>query len=105
MINQNQNISLNEDELLHQRGQEAEAFIRELEEGNKYFLGVLQGIQQNIVDAMIGLKPLQRDEFTILKAQLECLYEPIRQIHADVLLGKQALDRINGVVDMTKGIL
>jgi hypothetical protein len=93
------------DELLHQKGQEAESFIRSLEEGNKYFYGVLADINQEIMDSIVNLKPSQKDEFSFLKSQLECLYEPIRRIERDIEIGKQAWARMNGVEDKTQGIL
>ena len=93
------------DEQLHQKGQEAEAFIKSLEEGNKYFYGVLADINQGIMDSIVDLKPSQKDEFSFLKSQLECLYEPIRRIQRDIEIGKQAWDRINGTEDKTQGIL
>jgi len=95
---------MTEDELIHQRGTEAEEFIRYVEE-NKYYLGVLEEIQKSIMDSMIGLRPWQKDEFSLLKAQLECLYLPINKVRVDVEMGKQAFNRLNGVVDMKEGIL
>ena len=87
---------MTEDEKLHQIGTEAEGFIKFVEE-NKYYSEVLADIQKGIVDTMIGLRPWQKDEFSMLKSQLECLYAPINRVRTDVELGKQAFDRLNGV--------
>ena len=93
------------DELLHREGQEAEAFMRFINEGEKYFLKVLTQIENELVNSIISLNPLQMKEFAVLKSQLECLYSPITRVHQDIELGKMAWDRINGIVDKTKGIL
>ena len=94
-----------DDELAHIRGQEAESFIRFFDEGTQYFKGVLASIQQEIKDEIMALLPHDTERFTILKARLESLYEPIRRVDQDIYSGKVAWARINGVVDKTEGIL
>ncbi len=94
-----------DDELTHMKGQEAEAFIRFFDEGTQYFKGVMADCQKMIVDEIMGLGPHQTEQFTILKAQLDALYIPLRRVYQDVETGKMAWARINGIVDKTMGIL
>lgn len=94
-----------DDELAHMKGQEAEAFIRFFDEGTQYFKGVMDSIQQEIKDEIMGLAPHDTEKFTILKAKLEALYDPILRVGQDVLSGKAAWARINGLEDKTMGIL
>ena len=96
---------LSEDELAHMRGQEAEAFVRFFDEGTQYFKGVMADCQKIIVDEIMGLGPHQTKEFTILKAQLDALYIPLRKVYQDVELGKMAYARMTGTEDKTLGIL
>jgi hypothetical protein len=93
------------DEQLHNKGQEAEAFLKLLDEGSQYFKGVLAEIQQEINDSIIGLKPSQKDEFSYLKSQLDSLYEPLKRIRQDILVGQQAWNRMNGIETKNEGIL
>jgi hypothetical protein len=95
---------MTEDELLHQKGAEAEDFIKYTEE-NKYFIEVMADIQKDLMDRIIGLRPWQKDEFSLLKSQIECLYLPLNRVRVDAELGKQSYNRMNGIVDMTEGIL
>lgn len=94
-----------DDELLYQKGQDAESFMRFINEGGKYFLTILTQIENELVNNLLSLSPLQVKDFTVLKSQLECLYAPITRVHQDIELGKQAWNRINGIIDKTQGIL
>ena len=94
-----------DDELAHIRGQEAEAFIRFFDEGTQYFKGVMAALQEEIRDEIMALSPHDTERFTILKARLESLYEPIRRVEQDIYAGKAAWMRINGIVDQKVGIL
>ena len=94
-----------DDELAHMKGQEAEAFIRFFDEGEQYFKGVLDSIQQEIKDEIMGLSPHDTEKFTILKARLESLYDPLRRVEQDAQAGKMAWARLNGIVNRTEGIL
>lgn len=96
---------LSEDEKTHFRGQEAQAFIRFFDEGTQYFKGVLADCQKMIVDEIMGLNPNQTEQFTILKAQLDALYIPLRKIYQDIESGKMAWKRLNNIVDRSEGIL
>lgn len=94
-----------DDELQHQRGQEAEAFMRFVQEGEQYFLKTLEKIEGEIKEQIFNLRPWQKEEFTVLKAKLECLYEPMKHVLIDIELGKSAYNRITGTIDTTEGIL
>jgi len=94
-----------DDELAHMKGQEAEAFIRFFDEGTQYFKGVMAALQEEIKDEIMGLAPNQTERFTILKARLEALYDPLRRIDQDVELGKNAYARMTGTEDKKLGIL
>lgn len=94
-----------DDELAHMKGQEAEAFIRFFDEGQQYFKGVMDSIQQEIKDEIMGLSPHETEEFTILKARLEALYDPLRRVEQDIQVGKLAWMKISGIVDQKEGIL
>lgn len=96
---------LSEDELTHLKGEEAEAFIRFFDEGTQYFKGVLADCQKQIIDEIMGLLPHQTEQFTVLKAQLDALYIPLRKVYQDVELGKMAYARMTGTEDKTLGIL
>ena len=54
---------------------------------------------------IMSLSPNQKDEFATLKALLDGLDEPLNRVNVDVQLGKAAWNRMNGVVDLTEGIL
>ena len=94
-----------DDELAHMKGQEAEAFIRFFDEGEQYFKGVLAGIVEETKEEIMGLNPHQTEQFTILKAKLLAISEPLDRVRQDVLLGKSAWMRLNSLVDKTEGIL
>ena len=96
---------LSEDEKTHFRGQEAESFIRFFDEGQQYFKGVMDSIQQEIKDEIMGLSPHETEKFTVLKARLESLYVPLERVAQDVRIGKLAWMRMQGIVDRTEGIL
>jgi hypothetical protein len=94
-----------EDELTHIKGQDAEQFLLSIQSGSQYFLNLLQEMERELFKQMMDLRPWQKDEFSIIKAQLENLYEPLKRVHLDIQFGKQAFARMNGVVDQTQGIL
>ena len=96
---------MTEDELTHMRGEEAEAFVRFFDEGTQYFKGVMADCQKQIVDEIMGLGPHQTQQFTVLKAQLDALYIPLRRVDQDVELGKISYARMTGTEDKTLGIL
>jgi len=94
-----------DDELQHQRGQDAEAFIRFVHEGEGYFLKTMEQIEAELKEQMLNLRPWQKEEWSILKAKYEALYEPMRRILLDIELGKSAWARISGAEDKMEGIL
>jgi len=96
---------MTEDELAHLKGEEAAAFVRFFDEGTQYFKGVMAALQEEIKDEIMGLAPNQTERFTILKARLEALYDPLRRIDQDVELGKTAYARMTGTEDKKLGIL
>lgn len=96
---------LNEDELTHLKGEEASAFIRFFDEGTQYFKSVMADCQKQIMDDIMSLGPHQAQEFTILKAQLDALYIPLRKVYQDVEIGKMAWKRLTGTEDKNAGIL
>ena len=104
-MNEDLKPQMTEDELAHMKGQEAEAFVRFFDEGTQYFKGVMADCQKMIVDEIMGLGPHQTEQFTVLKAQLDALYIPLRRVYQDVESGKMAWARMNGVIDKTQGIL
>jgi hypothetical protein len=95
---------MNEDEKSHQIGTEAETFLQFIQ-GENYFLKLMQSLEQDLLSQMMNLRPWQKDEFAVLKAQIENLYEPLKRVHVDIELGKQAFARMNGTEDTTQGIL
>lgn len=92
----------NLDERAYIRGQEAEQF---LQSGGVYFTKLMEEIRIDLMKELISLSPSQRDEFSALKAVLDNLDEPINRVNADIQLGKNAWERMNGRIDQTKGIL
>ena len=94
---------LTEDEQAHLKGEEAEQFIRFFDEGTQYFKGVMADCQKQIVDEIMGLGPHQTEQFTILKAQLDALYIPLRKVYQDVELGKMAWKRMNVIAKIEPG--
>ena len=93
------------DEELHQRGQEAEDFMRSCQEGSQYFLNLMSEIEAEVKNNILSLKPEYQEMFTIYKAQLDGLTVPMMRVIQDIEAGKQAWNRINGIVDETQGIL
>jgi hypothetical protein len=94
-----------DDELAHMKGQEAEEFIRFFDEGQQYFKGVMASIQEEIKDEIMSLSPHETERFTILKARLESLYDPLDRVAQDIRAGKMAWARMNSIIDKTEGIL
>jgi hypothetical protein len=97
--------ALNPDEDMHERGQEAEQFLRFIQDGNQYFLKLMSQLEGELLGRLRSLSPSQRDQFSEVKAQLDGIYEPLHRVHVDIELGKAAWARINGVEDQTQGIL
>lgn len=89
-------INFTGDELRWMRGQQAEEFLRSLEEGGKYFLTLLTTIKEETEEELLGLKPTETEKFSILKAKLDCLYEPMMRVWQDVEVGRIAKQRIDG---------
>ena len=92
-----------DDELVHMKGEDAEAFIRFFDEGTQYFKGVLAGLQEEIRDEIMGLAPNQTERFTVLKAKLEALYDPLRRVEQDIEIGRNAWKRMNVIKKMEPG--
>ena len=84
-------------------GQEAEEFLR-LTKDNNYFNRVLAEIDADLTNAMRNLGPEETMKFTILKAKLDCLYDPMRRIAEDVSAGERARARMEGK-DLEGGLL
>jgi hypothetical protein len=72
-----------------ERGLEAEHFLQFIER-EAYFKSLFQEIDQNLVNAIVGLDPHNTAAFTILQAKRMSLYEPINMVHRDIELGKRA---------------
>lgn len=79
--------------------------MKSLEEGSQYFLRVIESLRMELMKQIMSLSPNQKDEFATLKALLDGLDEPLNRVNVDVQLGKAAWNRMNGVVDLTEGIL
>lgn len=78
------------------KGLEAKEFLRVLEGGSKYFLMVLNELQNELLAELVNLKPQETEQFTILKASLDCLYKPLSRVHEDIENGKMAEDTLSG---------
>lgn len=96
---------LNEDEKAHQRGQDAEQFMKFIQDGEKYFLKLLTECETEIANSLLNLSPESTMGFTILQAQRQALYEPLKRVYIDIELGKKAYARLTGTEDKTTGIL
>jgi hypothetical protein len=94
-----------DDELAYQRGQEAEAFMRFCQEGEQYFLKLMESMTAELRQEILDLDPMSTQRFTVLKAQLNGITDPMTRVLSDIMSGKQAWMRINNLEDKTKGIL
>lgn len=93
-------------EELVNRGREASEFLRGLEEGSKYFLTVLNKLQEDLIGEILTLKPFETERFTVLKAYLDMLYRPFGKVQEDVAAGEEAsriLRSPGGAEGQTKG--
>ena len=86
------------DELLVMRGQEAEAFMRFIGEGEKYFTALLAAMKDDLQREIMDLSPADTDRFTVLKAKVDCLYDPLTRVWSDIEIGKRAKQRIDGEI-------
>jgi len=105
MADEPNGIGFTDDELAHQRGQEAESFMKFIQDGEQYFLKLMSQLETEMINSILGLRPMDKELFTVYKAQLEGLYTPLQRVGADIEIGKQAFNRINGIEDENKGIL
>jgi hypothetical protein len=76
-------------------GQEAAEFLR-VTKDNEYFNRVLAELDAELTNAMRNLRPEDTMKFTILKAKLDCLYDPMRRIAEDISAGERAKARMDG---------
>lgn len=94
-----------DDELSYQKGQEAESYLRSIQEGDQYFLKLMSELEKELINTILGLRATDKESFTVYKAQLEGLYTPIQRVENDILIGKLAWARIQGIEPQKKGIL
>mgnify|MGYP001239075751 CR=1 FL=1 len=78
------------------KGIEANRFLQYMDEGEKYFKGIFEEIDEELCREINGLDPKQQMEFTILQAKRLALYEPIRRVTMDQAIGIDARDKLSG---------
>jgi len=74
-------------------GQQAEDFKRYLET-NPYLVQVFERVKLGLFQTIMGLRPIQKDEFTIIKSRLDTLYEPFTVVDHDILAGQRAFQEL-----------
>lgn len=87
-----------------ERGLNAEHFIQFIDR-ETYFKTLFQEIDQNLVNAIVGLDPHNTAAFTILQAKRMALYEPINMVHRDIELGRRAQAELIAPEGQKEGIL
>jgi len=78
------------------RGIEAQRFLQYLNEGEQYFKKIFEEIDRELIEAINGLDPSQQMEFTILQAKRASLYEPIKRVQMDRVIGIEERNRTEG---------
>lgn len=74
-------------------GRKAEDLKRYLE-GNPYLYQVFERVKLGLLQTIMNLKPIQKDEFMALKACLDYLYDPLNCVNYDITAGQNALEEL-----------
>ncbi len=74
-------------------GQQAEECKRYLE-SNPYLYQVFERVKMGLFQTIMSLRPVQKDEFMILKGRLDALYEPLAVVDHDILAGQRAFEEL-----------
>jgi hypothetical protein len=77
-----------------QLGDKASQILKWLEAEGSLFLEVFRQLQQEQVDGILALPPERGDEFTIMKAKLDILYEPLNRLRLMKEMGIAALEEL-----------
>lgn len=76
-----------------QRGLDAKLFLSYLER-EPYFKKLFEELDDKYTKELLGLKPTQTEEFSVLQAKRISLYEPMNMVHQDILIGEKATAEI-----------
>jgi hypothetical protein len=85
-------------------GKQAEEFITYISE-RPYFNGFLERMVSEYGKEILKLRPLQTEDFTLLKAQMTLMEKFIDAIHGDIYLGQEAFKKLNGIQSEPGGLL
>jgi len=68
-----------------------------------YFERVMMEVDNEYTTAIAGLSPADTQNFTILQARRQALYDPLNRVMMDITLGQQSKAQLDG--EPVKGIL
>ncbi len=87
------------------QGRQAEQLKRYLET-NPYLYQVFERVKLGLFQAILSLKPDQKDAFMVLKSRIDFLYEPLACVDQDILGAERALTELEtGKVPGEGGLL